>query len=147
MLFALSITFYILTRIDIFSFFPNWFINWLVVLSLTLINFSKEKFESKTIEIIRLQSLYLSSLSVIALIISFEFISGIFHLTESLQAIIVAFIFNIVFLVTYQFYKFTKKHFDDSKNDTTVCISMSIGNYLMWALITAIAIASIFVLF
>ncbi|MCD6113148.1 MAG: hypothetical protein J7J86_07785 [Bacteroidales bacterium] len=144
---TLSIAFFILKKIDIISFLPNWLVNWLIVVSLTLINFSKEKIENKTIEIIRLQSLYLSSLSVIALIISFEFVSGIFHLTEGLQSIIVAFIFNMVFLVTYQFYKFTTKRVDNVEKNQTVTLNMTIGSYLVWGLITAIAIASIFILF
>ena len=146
-LLSLSIVFFILQKIDFISFLPNWLVNWLVVVSLTLINFSKEKIESKRIEIIRLQSLYLSSLSVIALIISFEFVSGIFHLTEGLQSIIVAFIFNMVFLVTYQFYKFTTKRVDNVEKNQTVTLNMTIGSYLVWGLITAIAIASIFILF
>lgn len=146
-LLMLSIAFFVLQKIDIISFLPNWLINWLVVVSLTLINFSKEKIESKRIEIIRLKSLYLSSLSVIGLILSFEFVSGIFHLTEGLQSIIVAFIFNIIFVVTYQFFKLTYKQSDSVEEDQTATFNMTIVNYLVWGLVTAIAIASIFIFF
>jgi len=146
-LFLLSIAFFVLQKIDIISFLPNWLINWLVVVGLTLINFSKEKIESKRIEIIRLQSLYLSSLSAIGLILSFEFVSGAFQLTEGLQSIIVAFIFNILFLVTYQFFKLTYKQVDSIGENQIAKFNMTIGNYLVWGLITAIAIASIFIFF
>jgi hypothetical protein len=126
---------------------PGWLLNWLIVLSLTLINFSKEKFENNKIEIFRMQAMYLSSMSVLGLIIAFSFVYGVFHLTESIEPMIIAFIFNIIFMVSYQIQKFSGKKVNGIENSNPVSFNMTIGTYLIWGVISALALSLIFVLF
>ncbi len=137
----------IMQRTEIISFLPGWLVNWSIVLSLTLINFSKEKFETNKIEIFRLQAMYLSSMTVIGLIISFGFVSGVFHLTESIEPMVIAFIFNIIFMVTYQIQKIIGIKVDKIENSNLIHFNMTVGNYLVWGVISALALTLLFVLF
>lgn len=144
---ALSLILFGIQKAGFFSLVPIWLINWLIILSLTLINFSTEKNENKRIETIRLQSIYLSSLTTMGLIISFEFVSGIFYLTENIQSLIIAFVFNIIFMVTYHFLKYFDKGFEQVEENKMTTFNISKVNYLIWGIISALALSLIFVMF
>jgi uncharacterized membrane protein YozB (DUF420 family) len=150
-LFVSGVIFFILAKTSIFDAktIPFWLINWLIILGLTLFNFSKEKVENKKIEIIRTQALFLSSMTVLGLIISFTLVSNLFHFDKNIDPMLIAFIFNAVFLVTFQIQKITnrKQIGTIEKHEQQKPLKMNYKIYLSWAAISTLAIALIFVLF
>lgn len=146
-LLVLSIIFLLIQRFEIVSLLPRWLLNWLIVLSLTLISFSKEKTETNKIELFRLQALYLSSMTVLSLIIALSFVYEVFHLNEHIEPIVIAFIFNIIFLVTYYIQKIIGKKVNGIENSSFVSFNMTIRTYIIWGIISALALSLIFVLF
>ncbi len=69
-----SLILLILQKSEVVTIFPNWLINWLIVCSLAIINFSKERHDNHGYEQIRISSMYVSSLTSVCLILSYELI-------------------------------------------------------------------------
>ncbi len=132
-----------------YSNIPQWLSQWLIVIGLTLVNFSKEKFENKYHEIIRTQSIYMASMTTLSLIISYTFVFGIFDLTYVLQPLIIAYIFNVIAFGSYYILLLLYK------NDNTVItekmqsakVKISIFHYTLWVITITSGISFIFILF
>lgn len=150
-LFISGVILFILAKTNIFDniTISYWFINWLIILGLTFFNFSKEKVENKKTEIIRTQALFLSSMTVLGLIISFTLVSNIFHFDKNIEPMLIAFVFNAVFLVTFQIQKITNRKLIGviEKHEQQMPLKMNYKIYISWAVISTLAIALIFVLF
>lgn len=117
--------------------------HWIIVLGLCFINFSKEKNESDKILIVRLLSFRIAGIFIVAFILSIDLVSFVFSIHVLLKPIMIAFLYNIVFIVNYLFLIFiVKNETNIAFNETNISENFKANPkiFIYWVILSIISI-------